>query len=85
MGNNYLHSYEKESLTDSKQKFFEELANRRMEKIQNLSKQIDFNYLIYCFKDEIAQKKFVDFKGHLGFDENIMEDHIRPKKSEKKI
>ena len=41
----------KESLTHSKQKIiFEELANRKNEKIQNLSKQIYFNDLTYNYK-----------------------------------
>ena len=45
------YSDEKESLTYSKQKFFfEELANRRMEKIKYLSKQTDFNNLTYRHK-----------------------------------
>ena len=56
---NHLAKYsdEKEPLTNSKQKnFFEELANRRMEEIQNLSKQINFNNLIYYFKGKSTPK-----------------------------
>ena len=46
---------EKESLTHSKQKeIFEELANRRMEEIRDLSRQIDFDKLIYCYNGESA-------------------------------
>ena len=30
---------------------FEELANKRIDEIKNLSKQIDFNNLTYYFKD----------------------------------
>ena len=43
MGNKGKYNNEKQSSTHSKQKeTFEELANKRMEEIQNLSKQIDF-------------------------------------------
>ena len=49
----------KVSLTRSKQKeIFKDLTNRRMEEIQNLSKQIDFDNLIYYFKGESASKNF---------------------------
>ena len=50
---------EKESLTHSKQKeIVEELANRGMKEIKNLSKQIDLNSLIYQCKVNNAQKRF---------------------------
>ena len=63
------YSDEKESLTYSKQKFFfEELANRRMEEIKYLSKQIDFNNLTYRHKGNIP---LVSFIGPLGFYKNI--------------
>ena len=53
---------EKESLTHSKQKeIFEELANKRMEEVQDLSKQIDFNKLTYHYKGKTAPKKFYSF------------------------
>ena len=53
----------KESLTHLKQnKFFEELANKRMEEIRDLSKQIDFNILTYNYKGKTAPKKFIAFK-----------------------
>ena len=38
----------------SKQKGFEELANRRMEEIRDLSKQIYFNFLTYHYKGHTA-------------------------------
>ena len=55
-----------------------------MEEIQYLSRQIDFNNLIYCYKGESASKNFVGFKGSLVFYKNIKEDHITLEKSEKK-
>ena len=53
------------------QERFEELANKRMEEIQDLSKQIDFNNLTYSYKGNIASKTFIRFKGPLGFYRNI--------------
>ena len=53
------------SSTHSKQKeIFEELANKRMEEIQYLNKKIDFNNLIYHYKDNTAPKNFIGLKGH---------------------
>ena len=72
-------SSEKESLTFLKQKeIFEELANERMGEIQNLSKQINFNNLIYHFKGESDPKNFIGFKGPLAFYKKAL------KKAEKK-
>ena len=52
---------EKESLNHSKQKdIFEELANKRKYKIQDLSKQIDFNNLTYRYKDNNDTKNFIN-------------------------
>ena len=63
---------EKESSKHLKQQErFEELANKRMEEIQDLSKQIDFNNLTYSYKGNIASKNFIRFKGPLGFYRNI--------------
>ena len=51
------YSDEKYSLTHLKQKnIFEELTSRRMEEIQNLSKQTDFNNLTYRCKGKLLQK-----------------------------
>ena len=44
----------------SKQKeIFEELASNKMEEIQDLSKQIDFNNLTYRYKGNNDQKLFL--------------------------
>ena len=52
------YSGEKESLTYSKQReIFEGLSNKRMEKIQGLSEQIDLDNLTYHYKGESAPKK----------------------------
>ena len=76
---------EKESSTDLKQKeTFEELANRRIEKIQDLSKQIDFNNLIYRYKGNTAPKKFIGFKDLLRFYQNITEGYIALEKVKEK-
>ena len=56
----------KKSSTHSKQKkSIEELANKRLDEIQYLSKQTDFNNLTYYFKGKNALKTC--FKGPLGF------------------
>ena len=61
-------SSEKESLTLLKQKeIFEELANKGINKIQNLSKQTDFNNSIYHLKGKSDPKHFVSFYGPIGF------------------
>ena len=56
-----------------------------MEEIQNLSKQIDFNSFIYYLKGKKAPRKFLAFKGCLGFYKNIKEAHITLKKQKKKL
>ena len=61
---------EKESLTHVKQK---ELANRRMEEIKDLCKQIDFNNLVYRYEGNTAPKTFIGFRDPLGFYESIKE------------
>ena len=69
-------SDEKESSTHSKRKeIFEELANKRIDEIKNLSKQIDFNNLNHYFRSKSALKNFIGFKGPLGFYENIKEGY----------
>ena len=76
---------EKESSTDLKQKeTFEELANRRIEKIQDLSKQIDLNNLIYRYRGNTAPKKFIGFKDLLRFYQNITEGYIALEKVKEK-
>ena len=65
---------EKESSIHLKQKqIFKELANNRMEKLQDLSKQIDFNNLTYRYKGNTAPKTIIGIKGQLGFYRNIKE------------
>ena len=71
------------SLTQSKQKeIFEELANKRMEEVQGLSKQIDFNDLNYKYNGKFAPKKFLAFKVPIGFYKNIKEGYITLEKAE---
>ena len=48
-----------------------EKESERIDEIQNLSKQIDFNNLIYSFKGESSPKNFINFKGPLIFYKNI--------------
>ena len=52
-------------------KLFDEIANEKMGEIQNLSKQINFNNLIYYFKNESGPKIFIGFKGPLHFYKSI--------------
>ena len=55
-------SSEKESLLLLKQKeIFSEFSNERIKKIQDLSKQIDFNNLAYYFKGKGGLKVFADY------------------------
>ena len=54
-----------------------------MDEIQDLSKQIDFNNLVYYFKKESDPKNFISFKGPLAFYENRMV--IQHQKKQKKI
>ena len=79
-------SSEKKSSTHLKQqkKIFEELANKRIDEIQNSSKQIDFNNLTYYFKGKSAWLIFIGFKGPLGFNKNIREGYIAIEKAEGK-
>ena len=55
-----------------------------MEEIQNLSKRIDFNNLIYRYKGESASKTSADFKDPLVFYKSIKEGHITIEKAEVK-
>ena len=50
---------EKKSLTHSKQKeIFKGLASEKMEEIQDLSKQVNFNNLTYHYKSKIVPNKY---------------------------
>ena len=81
---------DEKSLTDSEQKMFstrstqifDELANERMKKIQDLSKQVDFNNLTYHYKAKILSKNYIAFKGPLNFYNTIREGHITLEKAE---
>ena len=56
----YKYNNEKESLTRLKQKeILEELANKRMEKIQHSSRETDFNDLEYQWKGDVDTKKLI--------------------------
>ena len=55
-----------------------------MEEIQDLSRRIDFNNLVYHCKGESALKYFVGFKALLVFNKNIKETHITLKKAVEK-
>ena len=55
-------SSKKEFLLLLKQKeIFSEFSNERIKKIQDLSKQIDFNNLAYYFKGKSGPKVFADY------------------------
>ena len=70
--------------TKTKQKYiFEELANKRMEEKQDLSKKIDFNNLTNRYKENNDPKTFPGFKGPLDFYKNIKECYITLEKAEK--
>ena len=62
--------WDKEFLTILKQnEIFEELANEKIDEIQNLSKQIDFNNLIYYFQGESGPRNFIG--SPLNFCKNV--------------
>ena len=75
---------EKESSSHSKQKeIFEELANNRMERKQDLSKQIDFNNLTNRYKKNNDPNTFTGFKIPLDFCKDIKACYIALAKAEK--
>ena len=53
-----------------------------MGEIQSLSTQINFNNLIYYFKSSSDQKKFMGFKGSLGFYKYIKDGYLTIEKAE---
>ena len=63
MESSYLNLVVKRILNNfkRKRKFSEELANERIDGIQNLRKEIDFNNLIYYFKGKSNPKFFICF------------------------
>ena len=52
-----------------------------MEEIKDLSKQIDFNNLTYCYKSNTGPKTIIVYKGQQGFYKNIKEGHITLEKA----
>ena len=63
---------------------FDGLPIKRIAKIQKLSKLINFNNLIFYFKDKNGPKNFIDFTGPLGLINNIKNGYIKIKKKRKK-
>ena len=58
----------KKSPTLLKQKgIFNELANERINELQNLSKQTDFNNMIYYSKSLSCSRKFICFTGPIFY------------------
>ena len=58
--------------THSKHKqILEELSSNRIEEMQDLSKQIDFDNLTYRYKANNNPKTFIGYKGPLDFYANI--------------
>ena len=55
-----------------------------MEKILDLSKQIDLNNLIYHYKSKTVPKSFLSFKGPLKHYKNIKEGNVTLEKAEEK-
>ena len=58
------------------------IANKRMEEIQDLSKQINFNNLSYHYTGKNDLKKLIGFKGLLNFNRSIKESNITLEKPE---
>ena len=51
---------------------FNELSNERIGEIYNISKEIDFNNLAYCYKGpNLALINFIDFRGPMHFHNEI--------------
>ena len=76
-------------MPQSKQKeIFEELANRRMGEIWDLSKQVDYNNLIYHFKSKTVPNFFFIYERSTKILLNIKEGNItqeNQKKNKKEI
>ena len=58
-----------------------ELANRRIEEMQDLNKQIDFSNLIYYYKGNTAPKMFVSYNDPLRLFKNIKQGNITLEKA----
>ena len=84
-GKKQIKAFEKHRKQLEKQKYIlVELSNKIIDKIQNLSKQIDFNNITYCSKDKRARKIFIGFKVPLGFYEIYKRRLYITKKSRQK-
>ena len=59
-----------------KQEIYEDIANKRVEEIQDLSKHTNFNNLTYHYKGKNDPKSFTGFKGPLSFCKSIKESNI---------
>ena len=55
---------------------------KEWKKIQDSSKQINFNNLTYHYKAKNVPKNFIGFKGPLSFYRSIKEGYITPEKAE---
>ena len=68
----------------SKQKeIYNRLLNKRLDEIQKISKEIDFNNLTYYFKSSnISLINFIKFKGPLSFFNQIKNSNISLGKAE---
>ena len=65
-----------------KQEIYEDIANKRMEEIQDLSKHTNFNNLTYHYKGKNDPKSFTGFKGPLSFCKSIKESDTTLEKAE---
>ena len=54
-----------------------------MAEIRNLSKQINFNYLVHYFKFKVVENIFIDFKDQFCFFSNVNKSYASLKKPEK--
>ena len=76
-------SKEKEPFAYSKQKeIYEDIVNKRIEEIQDLSEEIDFDNLTYHYKGKNNPKNLIGFKGLLSFYRSIKKCNITLEKAE---
>ena len=67
----------------SKQReIYADIVHKRMEEIQDLSKQIDIDNLTYHYEGKNDPKNFIGFKGPLSFYGSIKEGNITLEKAE---
>ena len=64
-------------------KIFDKLSYERIDEIKDLSRQIDFNNLIYYFKSkDVSPIKFIGFKAPLYLYRNILNGNTKLEKAE---